>query len=103
MRITRRDFVGLLGSALLGTMTQAGRAAPRPAWRRGAGFLAAAQGADGAWRSAHYGVFREGDVLTPLVLVAMQSGPVVAREEQAVVRGARWLDALTARINEQPV
>jgi hypothetical protein len=90
----RRDFLRLLGGAVLcaagpawGTVTQT------PA-QRGIAFLTRAQGADGAWRSAHYGFFRGGDALTPMILMALRASP----ENEASARGERWLDALTDRL-----
>ena len=46
-----------------------------PARRAAAGFLAARQSRDGAWRSAQSGAFRDGDALTPLVLRALIALP----------------------------
>jgi len=58
-------------------------------------FLAARQSRDGAWRSDHYGVFREGDALTPLALWAMQDAPALTAPGGAFTRGLRWLEGLT--------
>ncbi len=75
MKQTRREFlrgaVGWGGLLLAGSfeLTAMGRAEPI---RRAHRYLTTQQSADGAWRSQRYAAFREGDVLTPVVLWAMQ-------------------------------
>ncbi|MGB8168045.1 MAG: hypothetical protein WCF18_11175, partial [Chthoniobacteraceae bacterium] len=49
------------------------------------------QSGDGAWRSTHYGAFRDGDALTPVVLWALAGS-----DSPAIDRGRRWLDRLTS-------
>ena len=73
-------FAGAMGRSTL-RESEARRAAVR--------FLAARQSPDGAWRSAHYGAFREGDALTPLVLWALVDS------DAPVARGAAWLQRFT--------
>ena len=65
-----------------------------PALRAAAGFLAARQSRDGAWRSAQSGAFRDGDALTPLVLRALIALPDAPTE--CLASGSRWLESLTA-------
>jgi hypothetical protein len=105
MNTTRRAFLGLLGGALLGAAGRAssGQVSPLPALRRGAAFLEQAQDADGAWRSTHYGFFRDGDALTPLILLALHGVPRSSRDDDAVAPGCRWLDALTDRLSGREV
>lgn len=61
---------------------------------RAAGYLAARQSPDGAWRSETYGAFRDGPSLTPAVLAALASlpegaGPArLARERAASYLGS---------------
>ena len=90
--MNRREFlrcsIGLGGLVFAGAM---GRAALRESEARHAAvrFLAARQSPDGAWRSAHYGAFREGDALTPLVLWALVDS------DAPIARGAAWLQRFT--------
>jgi squalene-hopene/tetraprenyl-beta-curcumene cyclase len=56
-------------------------------------FLISSQSADGAWRSATYGVFKDGLSLTPVVLKAVAFGPEVAGSATARRRGAEYLAA----------
>lgn len=76
------SFAGALGRTTL--------RASDARWAAGR-FLASRQSSDGAWRSAHYGAFRDGDALTPVVLWALAGSDAPARE-----RGRRWLEELTA-------
>src|SRR6266446_4113048 len=89
MALTRREFVvgaaGLFGCALTGW--GAPQAEPL---RTAAGFFAARQSRDGAWRSDSYAVFRGGDALTPVVLWALHS-----TDNDATARGLHWLEELT--------
>lgn len=65
--------------------------------RRAHRYLAARQSADGAWRSGRYAAFREGDVLTPVVLWAMQTGRGENGADAVFAHGLAWLRALTDR------
>jgi hypothetical protein len=56
-------------------------------------FLRGRQSPDGAWRSEVYGVFREGDSLTPLVLHTLLAASADG-ESAAVRRGSAYLAAL---------
>ncbi len=91
--MNRREFLrcatGLGCLVFAGAM---GRSALREgdARRRAVRFLAARQSTDGAWRSAHYGAFRDGDALTPVVLWALAGSDSPASD-----RGRRWLEQLT--------
>jgi hypothetical protein len=58
-------------------------------------FLAARQSRDGAWRSDHYGAFRDGDALTPLVLWAVQTAPRLMAPGGMFARGIRWMERWT--------
>lgn len=64
-------------------------------------FLAARQSRDGAWRSDHYGAFREGDALTPLVLRAVQVAPCAMAPGEMFARGIRWLERWTDARGEE--
>ena len=103
MAQTRREFLlraaALCGGALTG-WAEPPRASAASALRAAAGFLAARQSPDGAWRSTQYGAFREGDALTPLVLWALTSAP--GAEAETVARGLRWLEKLTATQSARP-
>ncbi len=68
--------------------------APRhtAAWRSALEFLASRQAPDGAWRSARYAAFRDGDALTPVVLWAVQDKPGA---EAIIESGVRRLERLT--------
>ena len=72
MAQTRREFLvraaALCGGALTG-WAGTPRARTTPALRAAARFLAARQSSDGAWRSTHYGAFRDGDVLVRFSLL----------------------------------
>lgn len=92
---------GLAGAMLLGLLAISAPAQTSlvaeidGALARAAGFLTARQSEDGAWRSSHYGFFRDGAALTPLaantVYFLGQGGPA-ARE--AWQRGAGFLARL---------
>jgi len=95
---SRRRF--LRSMAGLGGFVLCGAARPAPPdyaepLSSALAFLAARQSHDGAWRSDHYGAFRGGDALTPLVLWAMQDAPRLAASGGAFSRGLRWLEGLT--------
>jgi hypothetical protein len=89
MVLTRREFLvraaGLCGCALTGWA-----APPADALRAAAGFFAARQSRDGAWRSDSYAAFRVGDALTPVVLWALHP-----TETDVTARGLHWLEELT--------
>lgn len=74
-------FAGAMGRAAI-LESDARRAATR--------FLASRQSPDGAWRSAHYGAFRYGDALTPVVLWALAGS-----DSPASARGRTWLERFT--------
>jgi hypothetical protein len=57
-------------------------------------YLAAAQSADGAWRSEVYGSFKEGDSLTPLVIMALMECDDSDRIRAAIDRGVGYLSKL---------
>lgn len=61
------------------------------ALKRATGFLIERQSADGGWRSDVYAPFRDGDALTPIVLLALQSLPADQQPKQSVERGAVYL------------
>jgi squalene-hopene/tetraprenyl-beta-curcumene cyclase len=58
---------------------------------RGVAYLLSRQSADGAWRSDIYGQFKNGDALTPQVVVALQRCPETPEIVAAVERGIAWL------------
>jgi len=66
-----------------------------PAWERsfdrGIDFLLSRQSKDGAWCSDLYGHFREGDALTPLVIVALLRAPESEKTRAAIARGLEWM------------
>jgi hypothetical protein len=103
---TRRDFLRVLGcGSLAGAFVSNSTAcgiSPFPALLRGAEFLAKAQGSDGAWRSTRYGFFRDGDALTPLILLVLDSGPQRVWRSDAIERGTHWLRRLTDRLAGVP-
>jgi len=98
MKQTRRDFlrgaVGWGGLLLAGSLELRAVRSAEPI-RRAHRYLAAQQSADGAWRSGRYAAFREGDVLTPVVLWAMQAGHAKADDDATLTRGLEWLRQLT--------
>ena len=105
MRQTRREFlrgaIGWGGLLLAGSLElRAGRGAEP--MRHGHRYLAARQSADGAWRSGRYAAFREGDVLTPVVLWAMQASRGETGSDEALARGLEWLRRLTDASCSQP-
>src|ERR1700744_6322127 len=98
MKLTRREF--LRGAVSWGGLLVAGSLELRAGRttepiRRAHRYLAAQQSTDGAWRSVRYAAFREGDVLTPVVLWAMQAGPLENEAEAVFGRGLSWLRTLT--------
>ena len=103
MARTRREFLiraaALCGGALSG-LAGTPRDEAAEVRRAAVGFLAARQSADGAWRSKHYGAFREGDALTPLVLWALTSAP--GADAESVARGVGWLEKLTLTQSARP-
>lgn len=94
-RLTRRHFTRLLmgGSWAACQAAAACRVANSTvdSLRAAVAFLEAGQSEDGAWRSAHRGVFREGDALTPLVLWALEKLPSSLQPDKAIGRARRWL------------
>jgi hypothetical protein len=54
-------------------------------------FLQGRQDKDGAWRSDVYGQFKDGDALTPLVVLALLSAPDSAQNQEACRRGSAYL------------
>lgn len=98
MKLTRREFlrgvVGWGGLAVAGSLELRAVRTSEPI-RRAHRYLAARQSADGAWRSGRYAAFREGDVLTPVVLWAMLASRRESSAEAAFARGLGWLRALT--------
>ena len=103
MAQTRREFVlraaTLCGGALMGCAAPLNDRAAT-ARRAAVGFLAARQSSDGSWRSTRYGVLREGDALTPLVLWSLMGDTGGAAESLA--RGLRWLEKLTTTQSARP-
>ncbi len=63
-------------------------------------FLEAGQSDDGAWRSSHRGVFREGDALTPVVLWALERLPPTLQPSGAIRRARQWLFRLSDGLSE---
>jgi hypothetical protein len=96
---TRRAFFRTVAG--VATFALTGRAQPSGArtvhaLRSAADFISERQSPDGAWRSTQYGVFREGDVLTALILWAFSSASALASEKSAALaRGLPWLEKLT--------
>jgi squalene-hopene/tetraprenyl-beta-curcumene cyclase len=103
MKLTRREFlrgaVGWGGLMLAGSIELLAARSTEP-MRRALRCLAARQSADGAWRSDRYAAFREGDVLTPVALWAMQAART-SNNDAVFARGMAWLrqlsEATTAR------
>lgn len=98
MKVTRREFlrgaVGWGGLMLAGSLELLAARGLEP-MRRALRYLAERQSADGAWRSGRYAAFREGDVLTPLVLWAMQAARPGNDSEAAIAHGLGWLRQLS--------
>lgn len=89
MPLSRREFLVRAAAFCGGTLV--GRAAaPEDSLRAAAGFFAARQSRDGAWRSDVCAAFRGGDALTPVVLWALSTA-----KTDAAARGLRWLEELT--------
>ena len=108
MDIGRRQFLGLFSTASIAAglrlwedrrLQVEDSPGKKIARERGMEYLARAQGEDGAWRSSHYGIFRKGDVLTPLVMVALSGRRGNAMADDALERGRGWLDDLTGRVS----
>jgi hypothetical protein len=59
---------------------------------RATNFLLKRQSPDGAWRSEVYAPFREGDALTPIVLLALESLPRKIKPEDAIEHGLQYLE-----------
>lgn len=59
-------------------------------------FLVRQQSADGAWRSDVYGPFREGDALTPAVLLAISEMPLPEIDRDVIERATGYLAAMVA-------
>jgi len=101
MNLTRREFLrgmaGWGGLLVAGSLELRAVRAAEPI-RRAHRYLVARQSADGAWRSGRYAAFREGDVLTPVVLWAMQVEKRENGMEPVFARGLAWLRALTDRV-----
>src|SRR5262245_17075453 len=57
-----------------------------------ADYLAAAQSADGSWKSDVYGQFKQGDAITPLVLMTLGDLPDAPLRTQPIDRGTRYLE-----------
>jgi len=89
MALTRREFV-VRAAALFGCASTGWVAPPADPLRAAAGFFAARQSRDGAWRSDSYAAFRGGDALTPVVLWAFHTA-----ETDMTARGLHWLEELT--------
>src|SRR6478735_5190847 len=94
---SRRSFLKrtalLAGAALTARAAASQPSSPVAALQKARRFLLAHQDADGAWRSARYPAFRQGDSLTPLVLWALGNGE---QEGTGVNRGLAWLEKLSA-------
>lgn len=100
---TRREF--LHQASILSGLVLYGWAALRPsrgsvALQSGVEFLLRQQLEDGAWRSAQYAAFREGDALTPLVLRVLAEVRLPA-VEPAIEKGMRWLEQLTDSLRNE--
>lgn len=97
MKLTRREFlrgaVGWGGLMVAGSLELLAARSAEP-MRRAQRYLAARQSADGAWRSERYAAFREGDVLTPVALWALQAARP-DEEDAAYLRGLPWLRQLS--------
>lgn len=110
--VNRREFLRLLSCGGVGFALPVMACGPalkfselakarRAALDRASRFLVEFQGTDGAWRSDHYGFFRSGDALTPLVLTALQScSDRDYLAEQGLVGGSEWLESLTERVSK---
>ncbi len=102
--IGRRNFLRLLAAGTVGASIDAvacgGYGMQSVPVIRGMEFLTRMQSRDGAWRSGHYGFFREGDALTPVVLHTLSRCPQSATVVDAMNRGIAWLNDLTDRISK---
>src|SRR5262245_24421682 len=61
------------------------------ALRATAGFLLSTQSDDGSWKSDVYGQFKEGDALTPSVLLTLLDLPETPQSPEAIERGTKYL------------
>jgi squalene-hopene/tetraprenyl-beta-curcumene cyclase len=59
-------------------------------------FLVSAQSDDGAWKSDVYGQFKQGDALTPIVLLTLLDLPETPQSPAAIQGGARYLRQFVA-------
>lgn len=64
------------------------------ALKRGAAYLVAHQGEDGAFRSEHYAAFKDGYSLSPLSLLALWAAPRDEASTRAFERGVRFVATL---------
>jgi hypothetical protein len=92
-----------------------GAAAPEPgrpqsrleridgALRAAEGFLLSAQSADGSWKSDVYGQFKEGDALTPIVVVTLLELPETPKSPEAIERGAKYLRHFVIGDGSRPI
>ena len=64
---------------------------PTSPLHRGVRYLLDHQSADGAWRSQVYGHFRDGDSLTPLIVISLQNCPQNPEIDGAIRKGCAWL------------
>ncbi len=106
MKQTRREFlrgaIGWGGLLLAGSLELLAMSHAQPI-RRARRYFATHQSADGAWRSTRYAAFREGDVLTPVVLWAMQPAQAETGGDGAFARGLEWLRRLTDACCQQEI
>ncbi len=56
-------------------------------------FLVEHQSPDGAWRSDTYAAFRQGDALSPLVLLALTALPTENQPNETIARGRKFLSS----------
>ncbi|MCA9539282.1 MAG: terpene cyclase/mutase family protein [Myxococcales bacterium] len=90
----------LLALLLVGSARAATPAAIDAALNRGAAFLLARQGEDGAWRSEDYGAFKDGYSQTPFVLSALLFAPPQPTVPAAYARGVDFLAGLVGASGE---
>ena len=105
MNQTRREFLrfGAVASGLALTGWATLRRDPREEARQaGFRFLQRQQKASGAWSSSQYPIFQSGEVLTPLVLWAISSGPVPGEFAAMRKRALQWLEGRTDLVVQQP-
>jgi len=101
---TRRQFlrgaIGWGGLLLAGSLELAAARRAEPL-RCAHCYLAAHQSTDGAWRSARYAAFRDGDALTPVVLWAIQAASAAHPTRDSFARGLNWLCDLTDALRDR--